>query len=128
MLRIKTQCLFSDEKHRIRRFTGPPPCFFSDRGNSFPFVFRTEWKGDLKKERKKKRNCHFLHPYGRWRKLCTSIQKLAITATVTSQNALRLVRAVKVVFLNRILNVVCIAPKKHECTFGTIHLVTAVLE
>jgi hypothetical protein len=38
---------------------------------------------------KKKRVCHFLHPYGRWRKLSTSIQKLAITATITSRKYFR---------------------------------------
>jgi len=52
---MKIPSLFSDEKHRIRQFTGSLSLFLSDRGNSFPFVFRTEWKGDLKKERGKKR-------------------------------------------------------------------------
>jgi hypothetical protein len=42
-----------------------------------------------RKEEKKKRDCHFLCSYGRWRKLCTSIQKLTITATITSRKCLK---------------------------------------
>jgi len=59
LLGIKSQPLFSDEKHRIRRFTRSLFLFLSDRGNSFPFVFRTEWKGDLKKERGEKERLPF---------------------------------------------------------------------